>query len=125
LSALVIQDVKDAGEIIVVQARTGTRRVLGIDDFALRHGSVYATMLIVAETGRRIDVVPGRTANVAEKWLRDHPGVEVVCRDGRAPTGVAVPGAGESTYCAAQVAATALDSDGREWAEVAGRKFST
>jgi hypothetical protein len=25
----------------------------------------------------------------------------------------------------AQVAATALDSDGREWAEVAGRKFST
>jgi hypothetical protein len=25
----------------------------------------------------------------------------------------------------AQVAATALNSDGREWAEVAGRKFST
>jgi len=64
--------------------------VLGIDDFALRRGSVYATVLIDAETGRRIDVVQGRTADVAEKWLRDHPGVEVVCRDGSGAYGEAV-----------------------------------
>jgi len=57
-------------------------RVLGIDDFALRRGSVYATVFIDAETGRRVDVIEGRTADVAEKWLKDHPGVEVVCRDG-------------------------------------------
>ena len=57
-------------------------RVLGIDDFALRRGSAYATVLIDAATGRRVDVVQGRTADVAEKWLRDHLGVEVVCRDG-------------------------------------------
>ncbi len=37
-------------------------RVPGIDDFALRRGLVYATVLIDAETGRRVDVVPGRTA---------------------------------------------------------------
>ena len=55
-------------------------RVLGIDDFALRRGSVYATVLIDAETGRRVDTVEGRTADVAEKWLRGHPGIEVVCR---------------------------------------------
>jgi len=63
-------------------------RVLGIDDFALRRGSVYATVLIDAETGRRVDVVAGRTAYVAEKWLRDHPGV--VCRDGSGAYGEAV-----------------------------------
>jgi transposase len=65
-------------------------RVLGIDDFALRRGSVYATVLIDAETGRRIDVVPGRTADVAEEWLKGHPGVEVVCRDGSGAYGEAV-----------------------------------
>src|SRR4029450_1932361 len=72
-------------------------RVLGIDDFALRRGSVYATVLIDAGTGRRVDVVQGRTADVAEKWLRDHPGVEVVCRDGSGAYGEAarqaLPGA--------------------------------
>ena len=65
-------------------------RVLGIDDFALRRGLVYATVLIDAETGRRVDVIPGRTADVAEEWLRGHPGVEVVCRDGSGAYGEAV-----------------------------------
>jgi transposase len=64
-------------------------RVLGIDDFALRRGSVYATVLIDAGTGRRVDVIQGRTADVTEKWLRDHPGVEVVCRDGSGAYGEA------------------------------------
>ena len=57
-------------------------RVLGIDDFALRRCLVDATVLIDAETGRRVDVVPGRTAGAAGKWLWDHPGAEIVCRDG-------------------------------------------
>jgi transposase len=64
-------------------------RVLGIDDFALRRGLVYATVLIDAETGRRVDVVPGRTTDAAEGWLRDHPGVEVLCRDGSGAYGEA------------------------------------
>jgi transposase len=65
-------------------------RVMGIDDFALRRGSVYATVFIDAETGRRVDVVVGRTADVTEKWLLGHPGVEVVCRDGSGAYGEAV-----------------------------------
>jgi transposase len=56
-------------------------RILGVDDFALRRGHVYATVLIDAETGQRVDVLAGRTAEVLEAWLRDHRGVEVVCRD--------------------------------------------
>ncbi len=65
-------------------------RVLGIDDFALRRGLVYATVLIDAETGRRVDVIPGRTADAVQNWLRDHPGIEVVCRDGSGAYGEAV-----------------------------------
>jgi len=65
-------------------------RVLGIDDFALRRGLVYATILIDAETSRRVDVLEGRTADVVEEWLRGHPGVEVVTRDGSGAYGEAV-----------------------------------
>ena len=65
-------------------------RVLGIDDFALRRGLIYATILIDAGTGRRVDVLQGRTADVVEDWLREHPGVEVVCRDGSGAYGEAV-----------------------------------
>ena len=68
-------------------------RVLGIDDFALRKGLAYATILIDAETGRRVDVLEGRTGDVAGDWLRAHPGVEVVCRDGSGAYGEAVKSA--------------------------------
>ena len=71
----------------------GVPRVLGIDDFALRKGPVYATILIDAETGRRVDVLEGRTADVVEDWLKAHPGVEIVCRDGSGAYGEAVSSA--------------------------------
>jgi transposase len=61
--------------------QSSTPRVLGVDDFAIRRGQTYSTVLTSVEDRRVVDVLPTREAGPLAAWLLRHPGVEIICRD--------------------------------------------
>lgn len=57
------------------------RKRLGIDDWAWRRGQRYGTIVVDLERGEVIDLLPDRDAATVAKWLKEHPGIELVSRD--------------------------------------------
>jgi transposase len=56
-------------------------RVLGVDDWAWKKGQRYGTILCDLERRRPVDLLPERSAGSFARWLKAHPGVEIISRD--------------------------------------------
>ena len=55
--------------------------VIGVDDWTLKKGRTYGTILVDLHQNRVIDLWEGRSAEVLEAWLKQHPEVHTVARD--------------------------------------------
>ncbi len=58
-----------------------TPTIPGVDDWAIRKGNSYGTILIDLETRHIVDLLSERSADALANWLQTHPGVKIISRD--------------------------------------------
>jgi transposase len=57
------------------------QRYVSVDDWVLRKGQNYGSIVIDLERSVILDILPDRSAETFARWLQEHPGVEVISRD--------------------------------------------
>jgi len=65
----------------VPEPEVETPKILGVDEWAKRKGQSYGTILVDLETHKTVDLLPDKSVESFAKWLKEHPGVEVISRD--------------------------------------------
>ena len=71
-----IRDIRQAPEMPVSSVR-----VVGVDDWAMRKGNRYGTILVDLEEHRPIDLLGSREAAEVASWFQAHPEIEIISRD--------------------------------------------
>jgi transposase len=51
----------------------------------MRKGRTYGSIVVDLERHQPIDLLPDRTADTWEAWLKTHPGITIICRDRATP----------------------------------------
>lgn len=72
----IIRFVRSISDVVIP-----TPRVLGVDDWAMKKGRTYGTILVDLENQRVVDLLPDRKPETLASWLLEHPGIEIISRD--------------------------------------------
>ena len=56
--------------------------VIGVDDFSLRRGRCFGTIIVDLERHRTIELLADRCAPTLAAWLKAHPSAQTIGRDG-------------------------------------------
>ena len=56
--------------------------VIGLDDWAWKRRQRYGTLICDLERGLPIDLLADRTVETVSAWLKKHPSIDTISRDG-------------------------------------------
>lgn len=75
---------------LVIQPKTSTSGIIGIDDWAFKKGRTYGTVIVDLDRKEVIDLLPDREADTLAEWLKKHPEIKTVSRDRYGPYALGV-----------------------------------